>query len=294
MKPLERMPAPALGTREVRGLPAPAKINLFLHVVGRRDDGYHLLQSVFALVNWCDELNLAVRDDGRIQRTDTQVDLPQDDLCVRAAKRLQAVTGCTLGVDIELHKRLPMEAGLGGGSSDAATTLVALNRLWGLRLSRPELIAIAADLGADVPFFVGGRNAWVEGIGEQLHAIDLPPRLITIAKPPVGVSTLEIFRHPALKRDTNTATMADFAGRDGDSSPYTFGHNDLEPLAKVQCPSIQACIDWFKTKNLNARMTGSGSAVFAAHDEPFDVSDAPTDWLVQQTCIMDVHPLIDW
>ena len=203
---------PTPGERLLRDLPAPAKLNLFLHVVGRRDDGYHLLQSVFALVDWCDTLSLCLRDDGHIQRIDTTTTLPTDDLCVRAAKRLQAMTGTHQGVDITLNKQLPMQAGLGGGSSDAATTLIALNRLWQLGLSRTQLIALGAELGADVPFFIGGHNAWVEGIGERLQALSLPSRLVTIVKPPQGVSTLEIFRHPDLKRDTNPATMADFAG----------------------------------------------------------------------------------
>lgn len=289
-----RIAPPTPGERLLRDLPAPAKLNLFLHVVGRRDDGYHLLQSVFALVDWCDTLSLCLRDDGHIQRIDTTTTLPSDDLCVQAAKRLQALTGTHQGVDITLNKQLPMQAGLGGGSSDAATTLIALNRLWQLGLSRTQLIALGAELGADVPFFIGGHNAWVEGIGERLQALSLPPRLVTIVKPPQGVSTLEIFRHPDLKRDTNPATMADFAGSRGDSSPYTFGRNDLQPLATRQCPAIQQCIDWLESKNLAARMSGSGSAVFAVHTVPIDVSDAPSDWVVRQTCIMDAHPLLDW
>lgn len=288
-------PLPSAGTLSVNNLPAPAKLNLFLHVIGRRDDGYHMLQSVFALIDWCDRLHFTRREDGQISRRDTHPsDLPADDLCVRAAQALQQFTGCGLGAEIGLTKHLPMQAGLGGGSSDAATTLIVLNRLWGLDLPRAQLMDLATQLGADVPFFVGGRNAWVEGIGEQLHSIDLPPSLITIVKPAQGVSTVEIFRSSELKRDTKPATMADFAGNDGERSPYTFGHNDLQDVAVLKNPGIQACIDWLQSKQLQARMTGSGSAVFAAHPHAVEVIDAPADWLIHQTCILDAHPLIDW
>lgn len=290
-----RLPLPAAGSLRVTNIPAPAKINLFLHIVGRRPDGYHLLQSVFALVDWCDELDISVRPDGVVRRQDPHATgLPPDDLCVRAARQLQQRTGCPLGADITLRKNLPIEAGLGGGSSDAASTLMALNRLWGLDLHRDELLDIGTSLGADVPFFIGGRNAWVEGIGEQLQAIDLRPSPLTIVKPPQGVSTIEIFRSPNLKRDTKPATMADFAGSHGEQSPYTFGRNDLQAIAAQHNAGIQTCIDWLQSKQINARMTGSGSAVFSVHLDPIDVSDAPAEWLVKQTCILDVHPLIDW
>ena len=156
-------------------LPAPAKLNLFLHVVGRQDNGYHLLQSVFMLIDWQDSLDFTLRTDGAITRSeDSDVPLPPEDLCVRAARKLQQATGCTLGAHIHLRKQIPAEAGMGGGSSDAATCLMALNRLWNLQLSQEQLAAIGLELGADVPFFLFGRNAWAEGIGEQLQAVELP------------------------------------------------------------------------------------------------------------------------
>lgn len=292
------VPPPPLGTRELHALPAPAKLNLFLHIIGRREDGYHLLQSVFALIDWCDRLDFEWRSDARISRQDgtlsPHASLPEHDLCVRAAQALQQHTGCTQGVHIRLDKHLPMEAGLGGGSSDAATTLIALNRLWDLRLSRPQLMAIAAELGADVPFFVFGHNAWVEGIGEQLRALSLPPRRVTVVKPSQGVSTAEIFRSPQLKRDTKPATMAGFAGSQGDGSPYAFGRNDLQALASLQCPSIETVVRWLESKGVAARMTGSGSAVFATHTETIDLTGAAPDWVVQSSCVMGAHPLADW
>ncbi len=292
-------PPPSQGAASLVGLPAPAKINVFLHVIGRRSDGYHLLQSVFALVDWSDEINLHIRPNG-VSRTDVnaQVKLPNDDLMVRAARALQQVTGCTRGVHIELKKRIPMQAGLGGGSSDAATCLIALNRLWGLNLTRAQLIGVAAQLGADVPFFVGGYNAWVEGIGEQLTPLDLPASGITIVKPPAGVSTAEIFSSPLLTRDTNPATMLDFAEHrvagQIEWQPYSFGRNDLQEPAAAVCPDIQAAIHWLQQKNLTARMTGSGSAVFAVHAGAVDVSDARADWVIHQGRVLDVHPLAHW
>jgi 4-diphosphocytidyl-2-C-methyl-D-erythritol kinase len=169
--------------RALYDLPAPAKLSLCLHVVGRRDDGYHLLQSVFALIDWCDTLHVERRDDGRLRRHDLGAPLPKEDLCLRAARLLQDESGCTLGADLSIDKQVPWGAGLGGGSSDAASTLLALNRLWGLHWSRERLLALALRLGADVPFFVGGRNAWVEGIGERLTPIELAPRWYAVLKP---------------------------------------------------------------------------------------------------------------
>jgi 4-diphosphocytidyl-2-C-methyl-D-erythritol kinase len=183
---------------ELRDVPAPAKLNLFLHIVGRRADGYHLLQSVFMLIDWCDTLHFRLRQDGVIRRIDAVPGsaLPEIDLVVRAARALQVATGCALGADITLEKRLPAEAGLGGGSSDAASTLLALNRLWQLGLPRARLADIGLALGADVPFFIGGRNAWVEGVGEQLTPVDLPPGRFVVVKPPTGASTAAIFGSP--------------------------------------------------------------------------------------------------
>ncbi|MBL0917998.1 MAG: 4-(cytidine 5'-diphospho)-2-C-methyl-D-erythritol kinase [Hydrogenophaga sp.] len=279
-------------------LPAPAKVNLFLHIVGRRTDGYHLLQSVFMLIDWCDHLHLERRSDGHIARDDLQPgDLPADDLCVRAARALQQATGCPWGVQIALDKRLPAQAGLGGGSSDAATTLLALNRLWGLNRSRAELARIGLALGADVPFFIGGRNAWVEGIGEQITPLSLPPGRLVVVKPPGGASTPDIFGSPALKRDSETATIQGFAanGSFDLGACMAFGRNDLQPVAQALCPEVGDCIDWLASQGLPARMSGSGTAVFAPLPaEGGTLGDAPAGWRVRVCSNMDVHPLADW
>ena len=279
-------------------LPAPAKLNLFLHVVGRRDDGYHLLQSVFMLIDWCDTLHLERRDDGVIGREDrVPGELPAEDLCVRAARLLQQAGGTRQGVQIVLDKRLPAQAGLGGGSSDAATVLLALNRLWGLNLRRDALARLGQSLGADVPFFIGGRNAWVEGIGERLTPVHLPAGRVLVVKPVAGLSTPRIFGSPLLKRDTKTATIQGFAANStlDLAACMAFGTNDLQPVAQALCPDIGACIDWLATRGYNARMSGSGSAVFAplacGQGAPGDV---PEGWQMRVCSNMDVHPLADW
>jgi 4-diphosphocytidyl-2-C-methyl-D-erythritol kinase len=279
-------------------LPAPAKVNLFLHVVGRRADGYHLLQSVFMLIDWCDRLHVERRGDGRIEREDIRPgNLPADDLCVRAARALQQATGCTLGARITLDKHLPAQAGLGGGSSDAATALLALNRLWGLNLPRAELARIGLALGADVPFFIGGRNAWVEGIGEHITPLSLPAGRLVVVKPPGGASTPDIFGSPALKRDSETATIQGFAANSSSNleACMAFGRNDLQPVAQALCPEVSECIDWLASQGLSARMSGSGTAVFAALPESVTALDeAPNGWQVRVCSNMDVHPLADW
>ena len=278
-------------------VPAPAKLNLFLHITGRRDDGYHLLQSVFMLIDWCDRLHFDLRTDGHISREDlTPGSLPAEDLSVRAAKALQAATGCTLGVHIALEKNLPAEAGMGGGSSDAATTLLALNRLWGLGLKRAQLAAIGLQLGADVPFFIGGRNAWVEGVGEQLTPVDLPPGRFVVVKPPTGASTAAIFGSPVLKRDTKPAILSGFAA-DAQAHPelvWSHGANDLQAVAQAVCPEISDCIAWLARKGLAGRMTGSGSAVFAPWRDGVDLSDAPPGWQVKICSNWAEHPLRAW
>jgi 4-diphosphocytidyl-2-C-methyl-D-erythritol kinase len=283
-------------------VPAPAKLNLFLHITGRRADGYHLLQSVFMLIDLCDHLHFELRRDGAIQREDlTPGQLPAEDLTVRAAQALQRTTGCPLGVHIGLEKRLPAEAGMGGGSSDAATTLIALNRLWGLGLSRSQLAAIGLQLGADVPFFIGGRNAWVEGVGEQLTPVSLPPAHFVVVKPPTGASTQRIFGAPELKRDTKTATIQGFAANDSREDAVldiqkilALGHNDLQPVAQALCPDVGHCIRWLGGHGLQGRMTGSGTAVFAHLPQTMSLTDAPGDWTVRECSNMDVHPLLDW
>ena len=276
---------------------APAKLNLFLHITGRRADGYHLLQSVFMLIDWCDTLHFELRKDGVISRTDlgpTSSDvLPADDLTVRAARALQAATGTSLGVNISLEKRIPSQAGMGGGSSDAASCLRALQRLWGLHLSPEKLQAMALSLGADVPFFLGAGHAWVEGIGEQLTPIQLPPAHFLVIKPPAGLSTPEIFGAPELKRDTRTATMLGFAANDK-GLVYGFGQNDLQPVAEKLCAPLVQSLDWLTAQGLQGRMTGSGSAVFAQILQDSMIPAAPSGWVVKKCRNLEVHPLAGW
>lgn len=294
------------GLRALYDIPAPAKLNLFLHITGRRPDGYHLLQSVFMLLDWCDRLSFERRSDGVIAREDRGAsDLPADDLCVKAARALQVATGCTQGVQIGLDKRLPTEAGLGGGSSDAATCLIALNRLWALDLKRSELAAIGLQLGADVPFFLSGHNAWVEGVGEHITPISLPRADFLIVKPPAGASTPRIFSDPALKRDTKTAILQGFAANgphDQQSGLVRCDiqhllestHNDLQPVVERLCPEMVDCMQWLKSHGLQGRMTGSGTAVFAQTPHLLNLSDAPAHWTVHECSNMDTHPLQDW
>ena len=278
-------------------VPAPAKLNLFLHITGRRADDYHLLQSVFMLIDWCDTLHFELRRDGVISRTDLGMavhqDLPAEDLSVRAARALQAATGTTLGVHISLEKRIPSQAGMGGGSSDAASCLLALQRLWGLRLPPAKLMALALSLGADVPFFLCGSHAWVEGIGELITPITLPAARFLVVKPAAGLSTQAIFSSPELKRDTKTATMLGFAANDN-GRVYGFGRNDLQPVAEKLCPPMVQSLNWLAAQGLQGRMTGSGSAVFAQTPNEMTLSDAPGDWQIRQCGNLEAHPLAGW
>ena len=278
-------------------VPAPAKLNLFLHITGRRADDYHLLQSVFMLIDWCDTLHFELRRDGLISRTDlgtaVHQDLPAEDLSVRAARALQAATGTTLGVHISLEKRIPSQAGMGGGSSDAASCLLALQRLWGLRLPPAKLMALALSLGADVPFFLCGSHAWVEGIGELITPITLPAARFLVVKPAAGLSTQAIFSSPELKRDTKTATMLGFAANDN-GRVYGFGRNDLQPVAEKLCPPMVQSLNWLAAQGLQGRMTGSGSAVFAQMPNEMTLSDAPGDWQIRQCGNLEAHPLAGW
>jgi 4-diphosphocytidyl-2-C-methyl-D-erythritol kinase len=243
--------------------PAPAKLNLFLHVVGRRPDGYHLLQSVFALVDAADRLRFAVRGDGEIRRVSDLAGVPaESDLIVRAARLLKSETGTALGADIEVDKRLPLGGGLGGGSSDAATTLIVLNRLWKTGLDRPALQALGARLGADVPFFVFGRNAWVEEVGEKLAPIDLPRAWYLVLVPPVAVPTGEIFAAPELTRDTEALKMEDFSAQAG---PGRF-RNDLEAVVAARYPPVREHLAWLAGQG-GGRLTGSGACVFARFED---------------------------
>ncbi len=248
-------------------VPAPAKVNLFLHVTGRRGDGYHLLESLFALVDLADTVTLARRDDGAIVRAR---DMPgvaeRDDLAVRAAAALREATGTRHGATIAVDKRIPLGGGLGGGSSDAASVLLALNRLWSLRLSRDELAAIGVRLGADVPFFVRGENAIVRGIGEEITPVSLPRQWLALALPAVQVPTAAIFAAPELTRSTPSAKMNVFS--------VSYGRNDLEPVAAARHPEVAAALAALGRAAGNARMTGSGCAVFAACESAKAARDA--------------------
>jgi 4-diphosphocytidyl-2-C-methyl-D-erythritol kinase len=275
--------------RSLHHVLAPAKLNLFLHITGRRDDGYHLLQSVFMLIDWCDTLHFDVRDDGVIEREDLTITLPADDLVMRAAQLLQRASGTHLGAHIAIEKRIPAQAGMGGGSSDAATTLLALNRLWGLNWPLSKLMALALPLGADVPFFLGGQNAWVEGIGEKITPIEVPAARFAVVKPNAGLETARIFQATELERATETATMPVFA-----VNPYGFGRNDLQPVAQALCPEITQALRWLGSFGLSPKMTGSGSAVFAKLEDGVMIDSAPNDWQMRICSNMAVHPQAGW
>jgi len=236
--------------------PAPAKLNLFLHVVGRRADGYHLLQTVFRFIDRADTLRFAPRADDRIVLATPIPGVPPDsDLTVRAARLLQQATGCTQGATISLDKRLPMGGGLGGGSSDAATVLLALNHLWQTGLSRPALEKLGLGLGADVPVFVHGRNTFAEGVGEAFTDLELPAASYLVLHPAVNVPTAAIFGAPELRRDTPPIEAAEW--RPGQ------GHNDLEAVACSKFPEVAAHLAWLKQHAPEAMMTGSGACIFA-------------------------------
>ena len=278
-------------------LPAPAKLNLFLHVIGRRSDGYHELESVFRLVSLADSITIELRSDGLITR-ESSVDqevATADDLVVRAAQALQQATGTSLGAHIAVVKRIPMGGGLGGGSSDAATVLLALNRLWRTGLNRAQLMRLGLSLGADVPFFVWGRNAFVQGIGEQLRSVDLPDISYLVFRPPVSVSTNRVFTDPDLTRNTEPVKMLDFSGRtrfigtnqskspekvngvgvgseveSGTEVESGFGTNDLEQVAVRLFPVVREAKAWLHSNGVQVRMSGSGSCLFAEFDTPLD------------------------
>lgn len=237
-------------------LAAPAKVNLFLHVTGRRDDGYHSIESLFALIDFADTLTLTVTSDGAISRTNDVTGVPaHEDLAVRAAQLLQLASGAREGVAIRIDKRIPLGAGLGGGSSDAASVLLGLNRLWRLERSRAELASMCVTLGADVPFFVHGRNAFVRGIGDEVHPVSLPRQWLALAMPATHVSTARIFASPELTRSTASAKISVFS--------ESYGRNDLEPVAASRYAEValeRASLARFAP---GARMTGSGAAVVA-------------------------------
>ncbi len=271
-------------------VPAPAKINLFLHIVGRRADGYHLLQTAFRMLDWGDEITLRRRDDGAIVRTSDVPGVPADaDLVVRAARALQAASGTRCGADIGVVKRIPMGGGLGGGSSDAASVLVALNRIWACGLSRGQLQEIGLKLGADVPFFIFGRTAFAEGVGEALQAMDVAPAWYVMVAPPVAVPTAEIFSAPELTRNSEPIIMRRFA-------THTT-RNDMQATVCKRFPEVAEALVWLSQYGA-ARMSGSGACIFA----PFDseekaqqvVATAPQGWKVWVAAGLDRHPLLDW
>lgn len=270
-----------------RDWPAPAKINLFLHVVGRRADGYHLLQTVFRFLDYGDTLRCEPRHDGRIVLAKPLPGVPAEtDLTVRAAQSLQAVTGITTGVTLHLDKRLPMGGGLGGGSSDAATTLMALNHLWRTGLDSPQLQQIGLALGADVPIFIHGRAAFAEGVGERFTDVALAPAGYLVLVPDVAVPTAEIFRSTRLRRDTPPIAAADW--RSG------FGHNDLETVACALYPELTRHLDWLRNYG-DARMSGSGACCFVelANESAARAAfaDLPPDMRGFAAAGVDRHPL---
>lgn len=272
---------------------APAKLNLFLHVIGRRPDGYHLLQTLFRFISLYDTLHFSLREDGEVRRTNSIEGVAeQQDLCVRAARLLQSETGCRLGVDITLEKYIPMGGGLGGGSSDAATTLIALNRLWALGLSRERLMQLGLSLGADVPVFVFGENAFAEGVGEKLQAYPLPEAWYVVLFPPVHVPTAQVFSHPELTRDTVSITM-----RALESQQKQQLRNDLESVVCTLYPEVASYLAWLNNFG-EAKMTGSGACVFAefASQSQAEVvlQKLPQEMRGVVAQGLAKHPLHDW
>ena len=260
-------------------LPAPAKLNLFLHVVGQRPDGYHLLQSVFRLISLSDSITLDLRTDGVISR-DSDMDehvADVDDLVVKAAHRLKAATATNLGAHIVVRKRIPSGGGLGGGSSDAATVLLGLNRLWRTGLSRSALMSLGLKLGADVPFFLLGQTAFVTGVGEQVQATACPDASYLVFKPAATVPTSEIFKDLDLTRDTEPVKISDFSGRVWYAGPEGFGRNDLEAVTRRRYPIVDDAMNWVGLQGHAVRLTGSGSCFFAEFDSPAQAKLAQAD-----------------
>ncbi len=284
------MSASPTSLQTVLTCPAPAKLNLFLHVVGRRADGLHLLQTLFRFISLQDTLHFELRDDGMVHRTNPVEGVPEEsDLCVRAARLLQAETGCTQGVNIGIEKRIPWGGGVGGGSSDAATTLVALNRLWSLGLSRKRLMQLGLQLGADVPVFVFGENAFAEGVGEELQAYSLPEAWYVVLFPPVQVPTAKIFTHGELTRDSVSITIRALSKQRR--------RNDLQFVACKLYPEVARHIDWLGNYG-EAMMTGSGACVFAEF-ESRDRAEAVLGQLPKEmrgvvAQGLKKHPLHDW
>jgi 4-diphosphocytidyl-2-C-methyl-D-erythritol kinase len=285
-----------LPPHDFQSFQAPAKINLFLHIIGQRKDGYHLLQSAFRLLDFYDTIHLEPNNKGAIRRINDVADVPeQQDLCIRAAKLLQQHTGSKKGVDIAIDKHIPMGGGLGGGSSDAATVLLALNRLWDLHLTRIELQNLGLELGADVPFFIFGQSAWVEGVGEQLQALPLKPAYYVVLTPPVHVSTAQVFASFDLTRNTIPTTIAAFSesliALSGDSFK-----NDLEPAVCRQYPAVALCLEGLNQFS-RARMSGSGASAFTELESQAQaelvLSQTRKEKMLQQTASFMARGL-DW
>jgi 4-diphosphocytidyl-2-C-methyl-D-erythritol kinase len=261
------------GDGETRWL-APAKLNLFLHITGRRADGYHELQTLFQLLDLCDSIRIGVRDDGRIERASGLESIPPaEDLAVRAAHALKAAAGTPLGATLRIEKRIPLGGGLGGGSSDAATTLIALNALWGCGLGVQQLAALGLPLGADVPVFIHGFSAWAEGVGERLTPQPLPPRWYAIIHPGLAVSTREVFQSAELTRNSPLITIRAFF--------QSGGRNDCEPVVRARYRQVAEALDWLAPR-ATARLTGTGSCVFAEFDSAIDAerlaAQVPDRW----------------
>jgi 4-diphosphocytidyl-2-C-methyl-D-erythritol kinase len=251
-------------------LRSPAKLNLFLHIIGRRDDGYHLLQSVFQLIDWCDTIHLKSISENEVRRINPIPGVPpEQDLVVRAANLLKDFCKTEAGVEIDLQKEIPMGAGMGGGSSDAATTLIGLNALWNLNLSKESLCTLGLKLGADVPFFIFGQNAFVEGIGEKIHAISLQSPDFLVLFPNKGIATASIFQDPELTRDHAQITIDGFL-----ASPMSFQSNDCQAVAMRICPEVKQALNWINQAipGSQPRMSGSGSSVFAVLDPKTDTA----------------------
>jgi 4-diphosphocytidyl-2-C-methyl-D-erythritol kinase len=276
--------------------PAPAKLNLFLHVVGRFDDGYHSLQTLFQLIDRCDSIGLRAREDGIIERTAGPPEIPpEQDLSVRAARALRERTQTPLGADLQVLKAIPTGGGLGGGSSDAATVLVALNRLWGLELPVDELAALGLRLGADVPLFVRGLSAWGEGRGEELEPMTLPPLWFLVIHPGCAVSTAEIFQAAELTRNSPLITIRAFAAAET--------RNVCEPVVRKRYPEVAAALDWLdaqidgRAASCGARMTGTGACIFAGFERAEDAqriaARVPEAWDSFVARGMDRSPLHD-
>ena len=272
--------------------PAPAKLNLFLHVTGRRQDGYHELQTLFQLIDLNDTVSLTVREDGRIERPAGPVGVdPDSDLTVRAAKALQVATSSGLGASIRISKRIPMGGGLGGGSSDAATVLLALNQLWRCGLSVDELARLGLPLGADVPVFVRGSSAWAEGVGERLVPVELPERWFVVVHPGVAVPTKDVFQSPELTRNSPVITIRAFFGPGGSSA----SRNDCEPVVRARYAEVADALDWLGNF-APARLTGTGSCIFAAFGSAIEAecvaARAPDRWRAFVARGLNVSPVM--